>query len=133
MSCPQAQFFWSKFGHWWRCNLLFSELEFLAEKFFGKQFCEKNWLYALLKPCFVQKIRQNSQKVKFETLLKFSKNYIFFAQNIEKADIFDLEKPIEWLNTVESRISHHFANLTKIQPSLNPHFLAILTNLLDIT
>ena len=47
---------------------------------------------------------------------------LFFAQNMEKADFLDLEWPIEWLNAIESRISHHFANLIKIQPNLNPHF-----------
>ena len=62
----------------------FSKLEFLAEIFFGKQFCEKSWFYALLEPSFVQKIKQNGQKVKFETLLKFSKNSIFLLKTWKK-------------------------------------------------
>ena len=63
---------------------VFSNLEFLAEIFFGKQFCEKNWFYALLEPSFVQKIKQNGQKEKFETLLKFSKNFIFLLKTWKK-------------------------------------------------
>ena len=56
--------------------------------FFGNQFCEKNWLYALLEPCFLQKIRQNGQKVTFEILLKFSKNSIFLLKTW-KTDVLD--------------------------------------------
>jgi len=59
-------------------------MEFWAEIYFGTQFCEKNWLYALLEPCFVQKIRQNGQKVKFKILLKFSKNFIFLLKTWKK-------------------------------------------------
>ena len=52
---------------------------------------------------------------------------------MKKAYVFGLEMPSEWLNEVESTISHHFVNLTNIQQSLNFHFLAVLTNFLDKT
>ena len=42
-----------------------------------------------------------------------------------KADILDLEMSSEHLNTIKSRISHSFVNLTKIQQNLNLHFLTI--------
>ena len=45
---------------------------------------------------------------------------------MEKADVLDLERPIEWLNTVESRICHIFCrfhqNSTESQSSLFSHF-----------
>ena len=45
---------------------------------------------------------------------------------MEKADVLDLERPIKWLNTVESRICHIFCqfhqNSTESQSSLFGHF-----------
>ena len=46
-------------------------ISFFPNLNFGKQYCEKNWLYALLELCFVQKIVQNGQKVSIETRLNF--------------------------------------------------------------
>ena len=50
---------------------VFSEQKFWTEKFSGNKFCEKNWFYVLLEPCFVQKIGQNGLKVKIAILLNF--------------------------------------------------------------
>ena len=50
---------------------VFFQIWILGRKFFRKQYCEKNWLYALLELCFVQKIVQNGQKVRIETWLNF--------------------------------------------------------------
>ena len=55
-----------------------------------KNGCMHFWNHVLSK-----KIGQNGQKVKFETLLKFSKNSIFLAQNTEKGGFLDLERPIK--------------------------------------
>ena len=45
---------------------------------------------------------------------------------MEKADVLDLERPIKWLNTVESRICYIFCqfhqNSTESQSSLFGHF-----------
>ena len=49
---------------------------------------------------------------------------------MRKADFLDLEMSSEYLNTIESRISHYFINLTKIQQNLNLHFLTIFANFL---
>ena len=77
----------------------------MAENHFGIQFCDKNWFYIFLEPCFVQKFSKNGQKVKFVTLLNFNKNY-FLTKNIKKADILGLEIPSKALNAIELRNSH---------------------------
>ena len=102
----------------------------MAEIFFGNQSCEKNWFYLYLEPCFVHKFSENGQKVKFVIFCWISTKIYFWTKSVRKADLLGLEIPSEGLNAIESRISHYFINLTKIQQNFNLHLLTILVNFL---